>query len=167
MKKPTVYLDTSVISACWHEAMDVFLLARHFNTRDWWDKERELFEVFASAVTEDELAAGSFRRQSECLKMARRLRYLPITGEVTLWSQRLLDERLIPKEKPRDALQLALAIVHQMDYLLTWNYAHLANPVAQAKVVELCRKESLRPPSLVSPESMPKSWLGQAIRRPK
>lgn len=167
MKKPTVYLDTNIISAYWHEAADVLLLARRFATRDWWEKEREFFSVVASNVTEGELEAGVFPRQSDCLKMVRRLRYLPVTSKVHELAARLLAERIIPKEKPVDALQLAVAVAHQVDYLLTWNYAHLANPTAQQKVANFCRLETLKPPSLVSPESIPKALLGQSIRRPK
>ncbi len=37
MKKPTVYLDTSIISAFWYEGPDVAMLARRLHTREWWD----------------------------------------------------------------------------------------------------------------------------------
>ena len=37
MKKPSIYLDTSIISALWHESPDVSMLARRFHTREWWD----------------------------------------------------------------------------------------------------------------------------------
>jgi len=66
---------------------------------------------------------------------------------------------------PADALQLALAAGHQADYLLTWNYAHLANPVTQAKSERLLLKWQWRSPLLVSPESIPQVRLNQTIRR--
>ncbi len=47
MKKPTVYLDTSIISAFWFEGADVPMLARRLHTREWWDLERRNFEISA------------------------------------------------------------------------------------------------------------------------
>ena len=52
-----------------------------------------------------------------------------------------------------------------IDYLLTWNYAHLANPIVQERLVAFCRLRRLRAPLLVSPESILSVRLGQTIRR--
>ena len=60
---------------------------------------------------------------------------------------------------------MAVAAAHEMDYLLTWNYAHLANPIAQERLREVCKRRKLRVPLLVSPESIPHVRLGQSIWR--
>jgi len=64
MDKPTVYLDTNIISAFYYEGRDFAGLARRNLTRDWWTYERSSFVVWASAVTEDELFAGVCQRKS-------------------------------------------------------------------------------------------------------
>ena len=74
---------------------------------------------------------------------------------------------LVPAEKPGDALQLAVCSVHKIDYLLSWNYAHLVNPISQERLKEACGKLQLRVPLLVSPESIPWASLGQQLRRLK
>ena len=51
MAKPTVYFDTSVISAYWYEGSDVALLARRLHMREWWDAERKHFSLWASAFS--------------------------------------------------------------------------------------------------------------------
>ncbi len=134
-------------------------------TREWWEAESLHFEIYVSSVTEDELHAGKFRRQADCLKMVRRLRYLPIRGDVHDFANELLHSRVVPATKPGDALQIAVATAHAMDYLLTWNYAHLANPSAQGMLVELCRSREQAVPLMVSPETIPRVLLGQSIRR--
>src|ERR1700687_686946 len=48
MKKPSIYIDTSIISAFWHESPDVSMLARRFHTREWWNLERRHFTLWAS-----------------------------------------------------------------------------------------------------------------------
>jgi hypothetical protein len=164
-KKPTVYLDTTIVSSYWYEGSDVLALGRRFATRDWWDTERQHFALWVSSVTLDELKAGQFPRQAETIAMARRLRSLPLLGEAREFAERLVQQHVVPDTKPGDALQMAIAAVHQIDYLLTWNYAHLANPIAQAHLEGSCQKAGWRAPLLVSPETIPRIALGQTIRR--
>ncbi len=131
MKKPTVYFDTSVISAYWYEGADVAMLARRLHTREWWELERKHFALWASAFGEAELQAGHFPRQVDCLKMIRRLRYLPVTTAVRDLLEELVERGLVPPTKAGDAAHLAVSASHGIDYLLTWNYAHMANPTVQ------------------------------------
>ena len=167
MKKPTIYLDTNIVSALHYDGRDINGLARRMATRDWWDSERKGFELFGSIVTEQELANGIYASQEECLRFVRRLKYIPITAEVRRLAAVFLDQALVPSNKPGDAAQLAIAVAHSMDYLLTWNYSHLANPVTQARGEAVVAKLGHRMPWLVSPDSIPRISLGQTIRRPK
>jgi hypothetical protein len=167
MRKPSVYLDTTIISSYWYYSSDVVALSRRFTTRDWWTNERPNFDVYVSVATESELAAGNYRNQANCLRMCRRLSYKSISGEVRELAGRLLSLQIVPENKPGDALQIAVAISHQIDYLLTWNYAHLANPVVQSKLASMCERLNLRMSWMVSPDSIPKAQLGEFIRRPR
>ena len=81
MNKPTVYLDTNIISAYWHIGGNVSSAAQRFHTIEWWNVERKHFSAFVSVTTINELQAGRFRKQSECLKMVRRLPNLPLSRE--------------------------------------------------------------------------------------
>ncbi len=165
MDKPTVYLDTNIISAYWFEGNDVAAAARRLHTRQWWSLERRHFSLYVSVTTLNELRAGPFPRQSDCLKMARALPRLAMTRNARRVLDELLKTRLIPDTKPGDALQMAVSAAHEVDYLLTWNYAHLANPVAQKRLEDVCRSLHLRAPLLVSPETIPQVRFGQTIRR--
>lgn len=165
MKKPTVYLDTNIASAFWYEGSDVAMLSRRLRTREWWDLERCYFALWTSTFSEAELRAGVFPRQAECVKMVRRLRYLPATGRVRELTDEIIQRGLVPATKVGDAAQLAVATVHGMDFLLTWNYAHLANPIVQARLGTLCDELGLVAPLMVSPESIPQVRLGQSVQR--
>jgi len=72
---------------------------------------------------------------------------------------------VVPAEKPGDAVQMAVCAVHRIDYLLSWIYAHLVNPLAQRQLEAVCEKHGLRAPLLVSPESIPRTSSGQTVRR--
>jgi hypothetical protein len=134
-------------------------------TREWWETERQWFRICASVFTEGELKQGIYAAQERALKLVRRLPYLPFMGAVQECSEVYLDEGLIPSERPGDAVQLAFATVHGIDYLLTWNYAHLANLHTQRKLKEINGRYGWRTPFMVSPETIPKVALGQIIRR--
>ncbi len=165
MTKPTVYLDTSLVSAYWYEGGDVALLARRFHTREWWDIERRHFSVLTSGFSEGELRAGRFPRQRDCLKMVRRLGYLSATATSRELAKEIVRLAIVPPNKATDAAHLATAAVHGVDYLLTWNYSHMANPVVQRRLEALCEATDLTVPLLVSPESIPQVRFGQHILR--
>ncbi|MSR60495.1 MAG: hypothetical protein EXS05_23115 [Planctomycetaceae bacterium] len=97
--------------------------------------------------------------------MARALPCLAMTRKAKHVLDELLESHLIPDTKPGDALQMAVSAADEVDFLLTWNYAHLANPIAQARLEGICRSLGLRAPLLVSPESIPQVRFGQTIRR--
>ena len=165
MKKPSVYFDTSIISAYWYEGADIAMISRRLRTREWWDAERENFALRASRFTEAELEAGVFPKQPECLKMVRRMHYLTATAAVREFIEEIMQAHVVPEKKRADAGHLAISAVHEIDYLLTWNYAHMANPVSQEQLAELCDKAGLIVPLMVSPESVPQVRFGQSIRR--
>lgn len=166
MVKPGVYLDTNIISAYWYEGSDVMALARRIHTRDWWESERHHFRLWVSATTLNELEAGKFSRQADCVRMANRVPRLPINKATQHAARELLRSRMFPADKAGDIMQMAVAAAHETDYLLTWNYAHLCNPAAQDRLAEICGSLQLRVPLIVSPESIPQVRFGQTIRRP-
>lgn len=165
MLKPKLYLDTSVFSAYWFAGGNADLISRRNKTREWWDLERQSFQLQASAFVEKELTHGVFRRQPDCLKMCRRVNYVIINRRTHEFQEKLIRERIIPENKPIDAWHLSMAVIHSCDYLLTWNYSHLANLDVQARLFGLCRREALFVPWLVTPESIPQVRFGHVVRR--
>jgi hypothetical protein len=164
-RRPTVYLDGNIISVMSYRGINMAAAHYHMTTLQWWDTERAEFQIFSSAFTERELRAGVYPGQEEAVRCVRRMKYLPYNPEVRECSEKLLEVHAVPATKPGDATQLAIAIVHRIDYLLTWNYAHLANAQVQASVDRICRHHRWRAPVLVSPETIPRVALGHTIQR--
>jgi predicted nucleic acid-binding protein len=167
MTKPTVYVDTAIISAYWFEGEDLIVSARRLMTRQWWADERKYFMLFTSSESEREFHAGRYPRQNECVRMNARLNYLSLNKAVRTFGQELIELGIVPSAKPSDAIHLAVASIHEVDYLLTWNYAHLANPDVQDKLRGICETHGLSTPFLVSPESIPWASRGERIKRRK
>lgn len=164
-RKPTIYLDSNILSVLCYRGTHTSSVHQHMVTKQWWETERSGFSMYGSAFTESELSAGEYPGQQEAIQLVRRLRYLPFNGDVRRCAEKLLEVHIAPPNKPGDATQLAFATIHRIDYILTWNYAHLANVHVQNRLNELCRRNGWRPPLLVSPENIPRAAYGQSIRR--
>ena len=164
---PTVYLDTSVLSALHYGGGSFQCIYRAMVTREWWQNERLHFRAYCSVIAEGELRQGKYDAQEKAVAEALRLPYLPLTSEVRELAHAYFEVGLVPRNQEGDALQLALATANGVDYLMTWNHAHLANAMVQARLLETNQRQGRRSPWLVSPESIPKQAFGQVIRRRK
>jgi hypothetical protein len=49
---------------------------------------------------------------------------------------------------------VAIATVHGMNFLLTWNCAHIANAVMRESIESVCRRAGYRPPVICTPEEL-------------
>lgn len=163
--KPSVYVDTNILSYLHYRGADPLALKKRATTRQWWNEERPFFQVFASRAVETELTAGVFAGKEEALTEVRRLPYLVRTSAVRETAAKLLEAHVVPETVPDDAVQLAFATVHGVDYLLSWNRAHLVNAETQAKLARFRATSGIRPPLVVSPDTIPKAAFGEDIRR--
>lgn len=76
---------------------------------------------------------------------------LPITPEIPDLAEFLLLGRGLPSNARIDALHIACAAYHEIDVLLTWNFAHIANPVQMPVMRGLCAAKGYKLPELVTP----------------
>ena len=79
---------------------------------------------------------------------------LSVSFETDTLAQSIVKLLRLPRKAAVDALHVAISIQHQIDYLLTWNCTHLANPVLQKELVEFCRCHDLYIPIICTPEAL-------------
>ena len=60
----------------------------------------------------------------------------------------------MPQQAVRDAAHVAVAVVNNMDYLLTWNCRHLANAQIIRVVSVICDAHGYRMPVICTPEEL-------------
>jgi hypothetical protein len=53
-----------------------------------------------------------------------------------------------------DALHIALAAAHGIDFVLTWNMRHIANAAMRVGIERTCRANGFEPPVLCTPEEL-------------
>ena len=154
--KPKAYVETSIISylTAW-QSRDIVLAAHQQVTRDWWTS-RGNFELFASQFVLDEAGAGDAEAAASRLAALNDTTILEVTEDAVLLAQRLIAAGGLPAQARIDALHVAMAAVHGMDYLLTWNCRHIANAALRGRIEELCREAGFEPPIVCTPLELPK-----------
>jgi len=79
---------------------------------------------------------------------------LAVTKEASDLAERFLKASALPAKAAVDAIHIAVAVVHGMDYLLTWNCTHIANAKIRWKIDQICRAEGLQPAMICTPEEL-------------
>ena len=150
----TVYIETSVPSAYVSHRSDPASLYRRAVTRLWWHEEAQRYELTSSVATLDELSRGNYPGRDEAIGLVEGLPLLELNEEVENVAELYIRHRLMPDEEAGDALHLAIASVHEVDYLLTWNIRHLANPNKVEHMTVINRRLGLMTPTILSPETL-------------
>jgi len=88
------------------------------------------------------------------LKLLDGLPVLRTTDEATELGDALLAEGAIPQKAVTDALHIAVATVHEMNVLLTWNCKHLANAEILGEVGHVIRSRGYEPPVICTPDEL-------------
>ncbi len=124
----TVYLETTFISyLVARPSRDLIVAAHQRATEEWWATRRDDFECRVSQVVIDEVSAGDLTEVQKRLSIIGSLQALEITEDAESLTEAILAEGVFPLRAVRDAAHVAVATVHAVDYLLTWNCRHLAN----------------------------------------
>ena len=67
---------------------------------------------------------------------------------------KLVEQGAIPESYPEDALHITIATLNGIDYLLTWNFAHINNAQIKTKIISIIESEGYRSPIICSPEEL-------------
>jgi predicted nucleic acid-binding protein len=148
----SVYIETSVVS---------YLVARpsartvahqwHVWTKDWWRLRRLFFECVISEEVLREAAAGDPKASRQRLDAFSTLTVLRRTQAVDDLAEAFLSAGAMPAKAKADAVHLAVATAHRVDYLLTWNLKHLANAQIWLRLRPLVEQCGYRMPMVCRP----------------
>jgi hypothetical protein len=152
---PTLYLETTVIGhlTSWPSSL-LQTAAIQQATREWWDDHRHNYDLFVSRFVVDECAAGDSTAAADRLEQIKGIPLLDVTDDVTDLADALLIHVPLPQKAQVDALHVALAGVHGVQYLLTWNCKHIANAVLRPNIERVCRDCGLEPPVICTPHEL-------------
>lgn len=151
-KRPTVYLETSVVSfLAARRSADPAIAEFQEATRRWWEQRRQGFELCVSPLVIEEASLGDPIAAARRLALLRGVVELGRTAPVEALAAALMSEGAVPPEAPADAAHVAFSAVHGVDVLLTWNCRHIANPVKRPAIEAVCRHNGYEPPRILTP----------------
>ena len=132
--KRKIYVETSVISYLTARPSRTIIGAAHQQiTLTWWE-QRSDYELLLSQAVWQECAAGDPVAAQKRLAALDGISVLAVTQDMIRLAEALIKQAIIPARAVEDALHIAVSTLHGVDFLLTWNCRHLANPIIQEKI---------------------------------
>jgi predicted nucleic acid-binding protein len=153
--RKSVYVETSVVSYLTaRPSGDLLAAARQKATVDWWDTPRGRFDLYTSDVVMEEAVRGDADAAGRRLEALAGIPLLAITDAVRALSKALLREGALPAKAVDDALHIAIAAVHGVDYLLTWNCQHIDNAEMKPLIRSVCVVNGTSCPEICTPQEL-------------
>ena len=153
--KPSVYIETSVISYLTaRPSRDVVVAAYQEITREWWRGARDRFALFVSELVVAEAGTGDPDAARARLETIETLPRLGATAKATELARHLLDLGAVPEGAGDDAAHIAIAVANGVDFLVTWNFRHIANATMRSRIEDVCRRSGYAPPVICTPNEL-------------
>lgn len=146
--KQSLYLETSVIGA-YLDNGDPF---RRDLTIRWWERELHEYRAVTSILTQRELENISEPHRTGYLNLLKSLEQIELAEEAAILAEGYIARGIFHRKFIGDALHVALASYHKIDYLVTWNFGHIANVRRQARIRLFNTTAGFFVPMIVTPE---------------
>ena len=156
--KPLVYMETSVVSYLTaRRSRDLVGAAYQEVTREWWHVASGRFDLVASELVLTESGAGDADAASARLEALKPVALLNISESSEALARRLLDLGAVPRQAAADAAHIAIAVTNGVDFLVTWNFKHIANAAMRSRIERVCRQAGYEPPVICTPNELMES----------
>lgn len=153
--KPRLYLETTIPSVLTARPGKLpETIAMQDSTRKWWAARLHDFGIFISAEVIREAAGGDAEMAAARLEVVKPFAILPITDAVLRLRDGIMRLGFIPPKAAADAVHLAVAACHSMDFLLTWNCTHINNGEHEKSLRRVCWAFGYELPVIVTPNEL-------------
>lgn len=146
--KLSLYLETSVVGAY----LDNGEPFRRDLTIRWWEHELSEYQVFSSILVTRELERIPEPHRTGYLNLVEPFEKLELSEEVAILAEGYISRGIFHRKYMADAIHVALASFHKVDYLVTWNFGHIANVRKQARLRLFNIAAGFFSPVIVTPE---------------
>ena len=146
--KQTLYLETSVVGAY----LDNGEPFRRDLTIRWWEHELAEYDAFSSILVTREIERVAEPHRTGYLNLIKPLKTLELVEEVAILADGYISRGIFHRKFIADALHVAFASFYKIDYLVTWNFGHLANVRKQARIRLFNTAAGFFSPVIVTPE---------------
>jgi predicted nucleic acid-binding protein len=150
----TVYIETSIPSYYYESRPGVKFAAWREITREWWKTYRHFYQVVTSDAVFVELTEGDHPHKQQKLSLLDEIEFIdhvPVLDDIVT---AYVENKLVPEDAGGDAYHLAIASYYEIEFLLTWNCRHLANPNKFKHLRVINSRLKLHTPILCTPEQL-------------
>jgi hypothetical protein len=112
------------------------------------------FDLFVSRLVESEASRGNPEAAARRLSIVREMKFLPIDERIYVLAERLLEVTAVPRTSYDDAVHIATAAIHGVDYLVTWNCSHIANVETRPLIRKTIESAGFVSPEICTPLEM-------------
>jgi hypothetical protein len=152
---PSVYIETSIVSyLVGRPSRDAIMAERQRQTVEWWGTRRGEYRLVTSNVVFREAGRGEAAMALARIAALAGIPVLRMRPVATALAHSLIARGPLPAKAATDASHIAVAAIESVDYLLTWNCRHIANPRIYPAIVRICRERGLKPPVLCTPDDL-------------
>jgi hypothetical protein len=153
--KPSVYIETSIVSyLVSRPSKDVLVEANQILTRDWWDNRRDDFDAFISQLVLDEISVGEPTLAELRQVAVDGIRLVGVTQEVDVLADAILKKGILSAKAAIDVFHIAVSAIHKIDFLLTLNCKHIANPFIERRISRICEEYGYELPVICTPQEL-------------
>jgi hypothetical protein len=157
--RPRLYLETTIPSYLTARISRDLLTARQQRiTTRWWNSWRTNFDIHVSDYVRTEAGRGDAEMARRRLELIEPYPLLKADEQSTALLRRLMAECGLPDKAETDAAHVAVAAVHALQFVLTWNCAHLANPVFSTRLAKSCESAGYECPTICTPDQLLKRY---------
>ncbi len=159
---PTTYIETSVVSYLTSRpSRDIMVVALQQVTREWWQNARDRFHLTASELVIREAGQGDPDAARARLAALECVTLLDATEDAEQFASALIDSGAVPPTAAADAAHIAIAVTNRVDYLVTWNFRHIANATMRSRIEAVCRSAGYEPPVICTPYELMEHHHGE------
>ncbi len=152
---PTAYIETSIVSYLTaRPSRDLVIAAHQEITREWWSNAPNRFELVASELVFAEAGAGDPEIAQIRLSALEAVSLLDATPDAENFAQTLVELGAIPRRAVDDAAHIAIAVTNGVNFLVTWNFRHIANAAIRFQIEHACREAGYEPPVICTPNEL-------------
>jgi hypothetical protein len=160
MEKEKVYLDSTIPSYRVSELSDnALVLIRQKITIDWWENQRHNYKLYISDVVLEEIEEGDLINSKKRLDLVKDAFLLKPKPEIEVTTRKYMDFFNFPEKLYRDMSHVAFSVHYGINFLLTWNFTHLANGHIREQLYRLNERLGLQTPQIVTPEELMESII--------
>lgn len=148
---PRVFIETTIPSYYYETRRDPRSVVWRAQTRTWIDQYARAYELVTSDLVIAEYLRAPTTKASQARAFFDSIPSLSIPERFGAIVQAYIDERVMPADATGDAAHLAMASLHGIDFILTWNCRHLANANKAKHIAVVNARLGLPTPIIATP----------------